>query len=80
MPVSGPSLPTGDPSNDPAAAAAEETVLRISTLIAVDLRRFKRDMQHFWDAELSQVLLASLAEEEVDELTSEPRLFSFFFS
>lgn len=69
-PVPGPTLPTGDPSTDPAAAAAEENVLRISTLIAIDLRRLKRDLAQFWTDDLSSLFGEAVNDEQAEEIRS----------
>ncbi|KAJ9104921.1 hypothetical protein QFC19_003716 [Naganishia cerealis] len=61
-------LPAGDPSSDPAAAIAEDNSLRISSLVAVDLLRIRRDVQNFWTNSISAELDAYLEESDLEHV------------
>ncbi|KAJ9117561.1 hypothetical protein QFC22_004411 [Naganishia vaughanmartiniae] len=59
-----------DPSSDPAAAVVEDNTLRISSLVAIDLLRLRRDAQNFWSTSISPALIVYLDETDLAQIDS----------
>ncbi|KAJ9098237.1 hypothetical protein QFC21_004566 [Naganishia friedmannii] len=57
-----------DPSSDPASAVVEDNTLRISSLVAVDLLRLRRDAQIFWSNSISPELSVYMDETDLAQI------------
>lgn len=64
---------TGDPTTDPAAAAAEDNMLRVSTVIVNDVKRLRRELRALWDEQIKRTIMNGVDETGEVELEGEFR-------
>jgi hypothetical protein len=69
--LTGPTLPTGDPSSDAASAQAEDQILKAASVVASDLSKIHKDVSAFWSERVEHLLQRTLVPEEVKRIQSE---------